>query len=84
MTEPIVKRLERTGRAEFLPAPGNEVLGSWWLIPASMVAQILATARFERRSLSQDTYRRWSLTGGDDASDTFVEQAFSTSVFGRS
>lgn len=47
VTEPFVARAERRDGAVFLPAPTNDVVGSWWLLSSGLVAQVLATAAFE-------------------------------------
>lgn len=73
VTEPLIARVEKRGGADFLPAPDNDVVGSWWLLSSSLVAQVLATANFDRVDHYEQNYVLQSSPP--------QEKAFYTSVF---
>jgi O-methyltransferase len=80
VTEQVFPRLERAGLAQFLPEPANDVFASWWLMPSTVVANVLATALFERVDHYTQTYQR----GGNNADPRWPGgRPFYTSVFRR-
>ena len=67
--------------AFFAPAPGNNIIGSWWEISSGLIAQVLATAGFVRESHEISVGRIWNLQSEQETEDTFVDRKFFTSVF---
>jgi hypothetical protein len=81
VTEQTFPRLERLGLAQFVPAPDNDVVATWWLLPSTLVADVLATALFERVDHYVQDYPRGEDRGnGPRASGG---RQFYTSVFHR-
>lgn len=60
VTDLYFPRLDMPGRAlaEFVPAKRNNDLGSWWLLSASTVTQMMETLNFDLVSEDKMTFRR--------------------------
>ena len=84
VSELFVDNVEATKiGASFIPAVGNNILGSWWALSSGLVAQVLATAGFVRVSHEVSTGRIWELKALSEVDDAFVDRKFYTSVFER-
>jgi O-methyltransferase len=86
VTEPSFGRLEESRLTQFVPAPSNDVFGTWWHLSSSVVANVLGMAMFERIDHYTRSYRRGD-THGDPGKRAAPggpgDRLFYTSVFRR-
>ncbi|HXT06947.1 MAG TPA: methyltransferase domain-containing protein [Roseiarcus sp.] len=67
--------------AFFAPARGNEIIGTWWQLSSGLIAQVLETTKFDRKSHEISVGRIWNKASLPEADDSFIDRKFFTSVF---
>jgi len=83
VAEAYIPRLYLPGRnlIEFLPAANNNNLGSWWLLSATVVDQMMETLNFSKTKGYHSFFRRWDLKNTDPAKDSFQDRDFFIHVY---